>query len=143
MKYHKQSIINHDPENGVFGDCYRTVIACMLDFESIEHVPHFGEGNPSSEEFWGRVNEFLETRSLKLVRFGFSNRDVEEVLFFMRRTNPGIEYIIGGASPRGFDHACIARDEKIIHDPHPSGGGIVGPDSEGFVTVEIIALALS
>ena len=34
----------HDPANGVYGDCGRTVIACLLDLHPSE-VPHFWDGN--------------------------------------------------------------------------------------------------
>lgn len=32
MKYNKQ-LFRHHPEQGIFGDCHRTAIACMLDLE--------------------------------------------------------------------------------------------------------------
>lgn len=36
-------------------------------------------------------------------------------------------YIAGGKSPRGnWNHACIYRDNELIHDPHPDGTGLVG-----------------
>ena len=42
MTPHKQ-LIKHDPENGQWGDCGRTAIACLLDLHPSD-VPHFWEG---------------------------------------------------------------------------------------------------
>ena len=38
--------------------------------------------------------------------------------------------ILGGKSPRGFDHAVVGKGGDIVHDPHPEGGGLIGkPDT--------------
>ena len=41
----------HDPANGVYGDCGRTAIACLLD---LHPSPHFWNGekadNPTADE---------------------------------------------------------------------------------------------
>jgi len=34
----------------------------------------------------------------------------------------------GGKSPRGhFDHSVVVFDGQLVHDPHPSRGGLDGP----------------
>ncbi len=38
MKNLKQ-IVKHDPDNDQYGDCYRSAIACILDYDSVEEVP--------------------------------------------------------------------------------------------------------
>jgi hypothetical protein len=38
-------------------------------------------------------------------------------------------YQIGaGVSPRGRNHACVFLDGELVHDPHPSGGGLLTVD---------------
>ena len=44
MKPVKQ-LFHHDPANGVWGDCFRAVIASVLSLP-VEAVPHFFDGNP-------------------------------------------------------------------------------------------------
>ena len=39
MKFYKQ-LHKHDPDNGVWGDCHRTAIGCLLDIEP-ELIPNF------------------------------------------------------------------------------------------------------
>ncbi|WP_282638114.1 hypothetical protein [Sphingobacterium thalpophilum] len=35
-------------------------------------------------------------------------------------------YFVTGKSPRGdFNHIVIYKDGKMVHDPHPSGAGIL------------------
>jgi hypothetical protein len=29
-----------------------------------------------------------------------------------------------GPAPRGLDHACVALDGEVVHDPHPSRAGL-------------------
>jgi hypothetical protein len=38
MTPHKQRF-RHDPANGIYGDCWRTAIACLLDIQP-EEIPH-------------------------------------------------------------------------------------------------------
>lgn len=67
MQYHKQ-LNKRDPENGVFGDCYRTAVACILDKHPSEvihsvvcykgkaiHDPHPSDDflcGPCDDGFW-------------------------------------------------------------------------------------------
>lgn len=133
MKPQKQAF-RHDPENGVYGDCYRTAIACMLDMERDE-VPHFYEGDPPVDVFNKRAADFLATRGLTTFLVAFD--DFESMLNTMQVCNPNINYIVSGTSPRGTCHAVIGHGDKIIHDPHPDGGDLVAPCSDGLYWIEI------
>jgi hypothetical protein len=53
--------------------------------------------------------------------------------------NPGKLYMLTGMSPRQSLHVVIAKDDKIIHDPHPEGGGIIGPDKHETYWIDILA----
>ena len=41
MEFYKQ-LNEHNPDEGVYGDCYRTAIGCLLNIPP-EFVPHFCE----------------------------------------------------------------------------------------------------
>ena len=62
MKFHKQ-LYRHDPENGVWGDCYRTAWACLLDLEP-EDVPHFCEGFTDDGAATAKLDAWLRERGL-------------------------------------------------------------------------------
>lgn len=124
MLFAKQRLL-HKPEEGQYGDCFRTALACMLNLAP-EEVPHFLHDDPSSEVFWSRANEWLLARGLKLFNVPFK-ADLDDVLATMKAQNPGVYYLLAGESPRGTAHQVIALDDAIIHDPHPDGGGLVGP----------------
>ena len=39
--------------------------------------------------------------------------------------NVDVPYLVTGKSSRGVDHVVIYMNDKMIHDPHPSGEGLV------------------
>lgn len=136
MKYHKQTIL-HDPANGKWGDCFRTCLACLLDLDPHE-VPHFMHGGDlDMGEVWASVDEWLSERGLQRAVFAFQ-ADVDEVLQTMGHMNPTVAYMLMGESPRGTNHEVVARGGEIVNDPHPEGGGLVGPADNGFVYVEML-----
>lgn len=137
MTPHKQRF-GHDPENGVYGDCERTVLACLLDLEP-EEVPHFGQLYWNDMDAWNKgVRDFLEARGLRnmIILYDCS---VEMVLQHMQVQNPDLYYRMAGDSGvySGVDHVVICLGDKVIHDT--SGSGVVGPSkTTGYVTVEIL-----
>ena len=51
--------VKHDPENGLYGDCYRACVACLLNLE-VDQVPHFYHDGCNSEIGDKRCREWLE-----------------------------------------------------------------------------------
>lgn len=135
MKYHTQRF-KHDPDNGIFGDCQRTALACLLDLE-LDEVPHFGEGFPDSIEFHNRVRDFLKTRGLTTFSVPF-NATLDDVLIQMGNLNPNVDYLLSGMSKRGFNHVVLARGGSIIHDPHEDRSNLIGPCDDGYYWVEVL-----
>jgi hypothetical protein len=136
MKFHKQ-LNRHDPDNGVWGDCFRTALACLLDMNP-EDVPHFLEGGPEPEEFMRRHREWLLEHGYSIFAIGF-DAGLEDVMKTMKNVNPGLYYLISGQSVRGINHVCIGLEDKIIHDPMPDGDGIKWPCKEdGYYWVEVL-----
>lgn len=136
MQRHIQRF-RHDPDAGVYGDCARTALACLLDLEP-EEVPHKHERLPSGGQV-AMFREWLEGRGLTLAFFAFSC-SVEEVLGLMAVCNPGVPFIMSGRSPRGFNHCVIAAGNTFVHDPSPDGGFLVGPCEDDHVYVELVTV---
>ena len=137
MLLHKQKF-GHDPENGVWGDCGRTVLACMLDLE-VEEVPHFGEGGPSDEEYMNRMREWLRQRDLGIAEFVYNGKDltIDALLQHVEEQNPGLIFSLIGTSKNEVCHVVICSGGKIIHDPAVDNSGVVGPH-KGHYIVEVL-----
>ena len=139
MNYHKQLIL-HDPDNGKWGDCFRTALACLLDLQP-KDVPHFGHRGPDSAEFNARINAWLGDQNLTLITVGLVGGP-DKVMEAMKIQNPGVVYLLSGKSPRCDEsHVVIAQDDKIIHDPHPDGTGLDGPDADGAGWAEFLVVS--
>lgn len=130
MIFNKQ-LFKHDPANGTFGDCYRTCIACLLNLKP-HQVPNFGEHYDDLVKFEGAAREWLCANGYKSVQLPLNpNYSLTDVLTCMQVWNPDVYYFITGMAARGFNHVVIARNDQVIHDPHPSGDGLTGPAEEG------------
>jgi len=133
-RFQKQKY-GHDPDRGIWGDCHRTAIACMLNMPR-DDVPHFHENGPDPE-FNRKMAEWLAFRGFVIATFVFRD-DLDVVMGMMAQQNPGARYMLLGTSATGVDHVVVARDDKIEHDPSLKDAGIVGPCSQGFYWVELI-----
>lgn len=135
MTPHKQ-MFRHEPASGIFGDCWRTAIACILDLHPTE-VPHISDRELPSAEFNRRTNEYLATQGMIKIEWahpcGEAHEESLRILFNnMLIINPGIYYILSGRSRTGCNHAVVALGDKIVHDPSLDDAGIVGPCDDGF-----------
>lgn len=128
----------HDPANGVHGDCMRTVIACLLNKQSVDDVPHFLHDGCDGVEFNRRIDEYLAGEGLALVGLALTGASVSEIIDMVSAANPDTWFLITGRSPRGVNHVVIARNGMIVHDPCLDGGGLVGPTEAGVVWVEFL-----
>lgn len=135
MIYLTQTVM-HDPENGIHGDCMRTALACLLELP-VDTVPHFLHDGCDGEVFSRRIDEFLETLDLALLAIPFEDTPVN-VMMSMESTNPDTRFLLSGLSPRGINHVVVAMNSEIIHDPHPSRAGLVGPCKSGYTWVEFL-----
>lgn len=130
----------HEPHNEIFGDCYRTCLACLLHLESWQ-VPHFAQiewTDPACASMDTIAEAWLGERGLAQVVTHYNAVELKELLRYMGNMNPDIYYILSGKSPRGTDHSVIACGGAIVHDPCPDGGGLTGSMSNG--TYEVITL---
>ena len=93
------------------GNCFPTVIACLLDLDSSEEVAQIQEYY--DEKSWvRRLTDWLSQRGWVLSTLdGHLNNDSY--------------YLVTGETERGNTHVCIYKNSKLFHDPHPSNKGLV------------------
>jgi hypothetical protein len=134
---HKQ-LIRHKPDEGVFGDCHRTAIACLLDLNP-DDVPHFNHDAPGAETFNRRVAEWLASRGLCEASVAYNDDGLQKVLDVVKHCSPGVYFLLGGQSRSGCNHTVIGCDGAIVWDPSPTDAGIVGPcDTDGLYWITFL-----
>ena len=126
----------HDPANGVYGDCGRTVIACLLDLHPSD-VPHFWDDGKEDATAAEDCRKWLAERGLRIITWALDGR-LMEVLAYMKCFNPGTYYTLMGTSPRQVNHVVICHDDEIVCDPSLEGGGLVGPSDDGHWWVDVL-----
>lgn len=136
------TILNHDPAKGIIGDCFRCCIASLLEL-SAARVPHFADydWDDTSGRWFVDLNKWLAPRGVAYIELPVSDDGPESVAKWLSGATAfgfDIYHIIGGNSPRGVDHAVVARNGVIVHDPHPSRAGLVGPQSNGAYMIGML-----
>jgi hypothetical protein len=131
MTPYKQ-INKHDPDNGVFGDCYRTCIACLLD-RSPSEVPHFHNGELSGSEVEALTNNWLKKQyGLSIVELPFPGDSLEAVQLNFKERNLGVHYLLSGFSKNACNHVVVCKNGKIVNDPAQDDSSITGPCDDGY-----------
>jgi hypothetical protein len=138
----KVVVKNSKDEEVVRGNCYAAVIASMLELPITEvpnvevffHIPN--------SSYWQEVMlTFLNSKGWDLCsddrfkvfhdkEFGVNKGKRDEYLNECRNKF----YFVSGKSARGVHHICIYLNGKLVHDPHPSGEGLL--TEETFQTLE-------
>jgi hypothetical protein len=145
MEFHRQLITNHNPDDGIFGDCQRTAIACLLNKFPSE-VPNFAtpETWNNGETFDLKIREYLKERGLSWFCLAYDgNPDVDTLLHAIGHLNPDNYYMLCGQSTRGINHVVVCKGTKIIHDPHPSDSKLSSPCDDGYWWVYILTVHMS
>jgi len=123
-------------------DCFRTAIACLLDCERPDDVPHFMEDRENLGDAYSRLRKWLAGRGLAYAFFGVhgdigSPADAREVVAF---NNPDLYYVMIGTNSRGENHATVCCGRYEIHDPAWAGSGLQGPGNNGNEHYGILVL---
>lgn len=131
----QKQIFKHDPSVGIYGDCHRTVLACLLNLHP-ESVPHFGAMYWNDTVAWdAAVLEFLKGFDLSLVRVMF-DATIGTIFEHMDAINPNVYYMLTGKSRNNTHHIVICKGSEIIWDPAQDDSGIVGPCDDGYYWIE-------
>lgn len=139
-KFH-HCIVKHNPPDS-YGDCFRAAVASLLDVPQIEQVPHFFHDGCDGSVGMSRLKDWLKTQGLAPFFMFFSEPTLQDVLHIMEVLNPGIRYILTGAT-QSEDHSVLYAGDQLIHDPAWYASRLVSPGSNGYWTVlTVVPLAV-
>lgn len=132
----QKQLIQHDPENGLYGDCQRTCVAVILDLHPSE-VPHFCDGDAG--DWAAKQADWLRARGLGCATVAYDgSASLEQVMIWTSRQSPDVPMILLGKSSLGGNHVVVVQNGEIVCDP--SGNGILGPSVEGIWEVSMICI---
>jgi hypothetical protein len=105
------------------GNCFATALACILELP-VEEVPNFCE----TDDWRLRVDAWL-------AQFGLFYMDIElkDGLTAPEVFAAAGYHVISGDGPRGCRHSVVGRAGCFVHDPHPSGEGLLTKEEFGFL----------
>lgn len=146
IPYHQTKTVvkNSKGETIVHGNCLQTVVACILEIPITEvpNVEVFYRFNDSM--YWSEVlHTFLELYGYEMMTDERYKCYHPELLKEWERSDydeysgrlTDSYYLISGESPRGVRHITIWMNGIMIHDPHPSGDGILINSECTFSTI--------
>ncbi|TAM72340.1 hypothetical protein EPN44_16120 [bacterium] len=121
-KVHQTLFGRPDGPNAEIGNCYPACVASLLGLD-LDQVPHFHQLHDDAEGALDEILAFLHGQGYSCLRYEWAP--------WVNRYLPGALAIFGGKSPRGdWSHAVVgqvtADGWRLVHDPHPSGAGILG-----------------
>lgn len=128
-----QSVI--DAGSGL-GNCFSACVASLLEMP-IENVPTFHLRGERDNVWMSRLDAWLEPFGLYALHFEIKpahHEFVTEGIYKLRSAEipgrglsvpPNVLYIRAGLSPRGHQHAVIAKGHYIVHDPSPTKTGLL------------------
>lgn len=130
MRFNFQTIL-HNPEEGHYGDCWRTCIACLLDLKPDE-VPHFAL---QGKNYFESTQSWLHERGMALYEYAYRDD-------FLMQGIKGCFHILSGPSPRdpvNVRHSVIGLDGQVVWDPHPTQAGLhdANDKSSWYITLII------
>ncbi|RUW39153.1 hypothetical protein EN739_24440 [Mesorhizobium sp. M2A.F.Ca.ET.017.03.2.1] len=130
----QKQLFRHAPDKGIFGDCYRTAVACILDLDP-DQVPHVHRLITGAEQ--GEIiDRFLAEIGVTRLSIPFTVEGVQAALDSAALWSKGLPCLFSGTSRNGTGHVVVAHGGKIICDPSQDDSGIVGPMDDGFYWVE-------
>ena len=106
------------------GNCFPTVIACIMDKDSPEDVIQIQESYDLPDDEW------VSILYVWLFEQGYDWENIRGHLYDDRF------YLVTGRTIRGTVHVCIYQNGSLFHDPHPSGAGLT--DILSYCTIEPI-----
>ncbi|EEW57339.1 hypothetical protein SCH4B_4353 [Ruegeria sp. TrichCH4B] len=116
MKRHKQ-LISHNPDQGRWGDCYRTCMAMVMGMDP-ENVPHFCDGDDKDRSGVDLAREWLNPQGFGIwTCFYPEENSLDLILSTFAHLAPGVPVILTGHSPRGVNHCVVVLDGEVFCDP--------------------------
>lgn len=95
------------------GNCLATVLACLLNLNSVEEAIQIQEYYDREDVLWIEIlDDWLESK-------GYEREYILEHLY-----NDEF-YMVSGNTIRNNSHVCIYQNGKLYHDPHPDQTGLI------------------
>lgn len=116
MKKLIQTRLNTGMEPKKRGNCFSTVIACLMDLNSSEDVIQIQEYYKNIKE--EEDNKWVDILMDWLDKKGYEWHGLKGHLY------DGSYYLVNGETIRGAIHICIYLNGNLYHDPHPSNTGL-------------------
>jgi len=126
-------LLRHDPDNGIYGDCWRATVASLLRLP-VEAVPHVCNG-PDDGKASERMRAYLDSQNCALIQIPFNGEmSLDQILDYVGSVSVsgGMHWCLMGTSRTGCNHVVICKGSEIVHDPSITQSGIVGPASDGL-----------
>ena len=128
----------HKPEEGEFGDCHRTCLACILGIDR-DLVPNFGVHYGDVAKFLASEAEFLASIGMRAIDIPFQGTvSLGTMLESLGRLVPNAHLIFAGQSRTGLNHSVIIKDGEIVWNPSLDDVGIIGPCDDGHYWITIL-----
>ena len=120
-----QSVTDHNPEEGRFGDCLAASIASIFEIP-LAKMPNFNEGAAGfdGDAQTALVRTFCLRRSLQFMWVAMPPEALAQWRLNLAADNAEVFHVFSGKSKRGFQHACVGLNGRVVHDPHPAMGEI-------------------
>ena len=141
MREQKQ-LYYHRPAEKLYGDCWRTCIACLLDVAP-DDIPHYyeilwKEGQDIAQEVHEATNTFLTERyGVRFVEYPLATTDQAVLREYITHYYKDMYVMVGCNSTNG-GHSVIMRNESYIWDPAKDSSGCVGPMDEGYYWIGLL-----
>lgn len=130
----------HKPEEGLIGDCFRTCIACLLDLDNADDVPHVvelaGWDNKNSLEARVLLNDWLGNFNLRYIEYPIQC-DEEQLQVYLTHYFSDMYVHVGCSSKHG-GHSVIRKNKDYIWDPSKDNSGCVGPMADGYYWIGLL-----
>lgn len=140
MRFVKQKF-RHKPDQGIHGDCARTVIACLLDLDP-DDVPHL-QRECDAQEQADLHDRFLRDRGFCRITIPFQVERVADALGIGAHYSGDMPWLLVGRSRNDTNHVVICKGAEIVWDPALDDSGIVAPSDDGYFWIEWIVRPLS
>lgn len=138
----QHQLFRHRPDEGQIGDCWRTVIACLLNMPAAD-VPHFVQTcwNESATAT-ARLRAWLASVGYGYVEMAYTGTGaLQSILDSIADCNPNTYYLLGGNSKTGCGHCVIGLNDQVAWDPSPDAVGITGPMDDGYYWIGFLVPA--
>jgi hypothetical protein len=110
------------------GNCMEACIASILEIP-LDDVPVLAQyhGEEMEDQWFFVLSEWLlETHGLIIMTFELSSGDEPRCIDICSAMLADCYHIMAGPGPRGHQHAIVGCNGQPVHDPHPSGEGLLG-----------------